>query len=66
MFGCVGVNSRRAVVTASCPGPRAAAGVVSGTLKVRTARAGARDGRVVSPLQQLAQDREVANGNAEG
>ena len=66
MLGCVWVSSRRAVVTASCPGPRAATGIVSGTLKVRTARAGTRGGRVSRPLQQLAQDTEVAKGNPEG
>ena len=54
------------MVTASCPGPRAATGIVSGTLKVRTARAGTRGGRVSRPLQQLAQDTEVAKGNPEG
>lgn len=40
--------------------------MVSGTLKVRTARAGAQGGWVIHPLQELAQDRDVAKGNAEG
>ena len=62
----VWVNSRQAVVTASCPHTRAAAGNMSGTLNVRRACAGAQDGRVFHPQHKLAQGRDVAEGEAEG
>ena len=66
MLGCVCVNSRHAVVTASCPHTRAAAGSLSGTLNVRRARAGAQDGWIFHPQHKLAQGRVVAKGEAEG
>ena len=62
----VWVNSRQAVVTASCPHTTAAAGSMSGILNVRRARAGAQDGRVFHPQHKLAQGRDVAEGEAEG